>query len=56
MKIRTWKVGVGSWLLSLFYFCLFHSALILQVQGQGYTIDWYKIAGGGSTRLGIWEG
>jgi hypothetical protein len=30
-------------------FILLHSAFILRVQGQSYSVDWYKIAGGGGT-------
>ena len=33
-------------------FILLHSPFILRVQGQSYTIDWYKIAGGGGTSTG----
>ena len=34
--------------------CLFilHSTFCLRVSGQTYTIDWYKIAGGGGTSTG----
>jgi len=35
--------------LAVFGFCILHSSLCLRVQGQSYTIDWYKIAGGGGT-------
>jgi hypothetical protein len=33
----------------LFGFILLHSAFILRVQGQTYSVDWHKIAGGGGT-------
>jgi len=36
----------------LFCFCLLPSAFILRVSGQTYTVDWYKIAGGGGTSTG----
>ena len=31
---------------------MLHSSFCLRVQGQSYTIDWYKIAGGGGTSTG----
>jgi hypothetical protein len=34
------------------YFCFLLSALCLSARGQSYTIDWYKIAGGGGTSTG----
>ena len=33
-------------------FCLLTSAFCLGVQAQSYSIDWYKIAGGGGTSTG----
>jgi len=36
----------------LFCFCLLPSAFILRASGQTYTVDWYKIAGGGGTSTG----
>jgi len=36
----------------LFCFSLLPSAFILRVSGQTYTVDWYKIAGGGGTSTG----
>jgi hypothetical protein len=33
-------------------FILLHSAFILRVQAQSYTIEWYKIAGGGGPLSG----
>ena len=33
-------------------FVILHSAFILGVQGQTYSIDWYKVAGGGGTSTG----
>jgi hypothetical protein len=33
-------------------FILLHSSFCLRVQGQSYSIDWYKIAGGGGTSTG----
>jgi hypothetical protein len=36
----------------LFCFILLHSSFCLRVQGQSYSIDWYKIAAGGGTSTG----
>ena len=33
-------------------FILLHSYFCLQALGQSYSIDWYKIAGGGGTSTG----
>jgi hypothetical protein len=33
----------------LFSFILVYSAFCLRVEGQNYSIDWYKVAGGGGT-------
>ena len=52
MKTRTWKLGVGRWQLGWFCFIMLHSSFCLRVQGQSYTIDWYKISGGGGTSIG----
>ena len=46
------KLGVGRWPLGLFCFIILHSAFILRAQGQSYSIDWYKIAGGGGASAG----
>jgi hypothetical protein len=44
---KTWRS-----LVTLIGFILLHSSFCLRVQGQSYTIDWYKIAGGGGTSTG----
>jgi hypothetical protein len=44
---KTWRS-----LVALFGFILLHSSFCLRVQGQSYSIDWYKIAGGGGTSTG----
>jgi hypothetical protein len=36
----------------LLAFCLLPSAFCLRALGQSYTVDWYKIAGGGGTSTG----
>jgi len=36
----------------LFCFFILHSAFSLRALGQSYSIDWYKIAGGGGTSTG----
>jgi hypothetical protein len=38
--------------LGLLLFCLLPSAFCLRAWGQSYSIDWYKIAGGGGTSTG----
>jgi hypothetical protein len=42
----------ASLILLLTCFILLHSAFCLRVQGQSYSVDWYKIAGGGGTSTG----
>ena len=44
---KTWRS-----LAVLLGFMLLHSSFCLRVQGQSYSIDWYKIAGGGGTSTG----
>ena len=36
-----------TWLSLLLGFFILHSAFCLRVEGQNYSIDWYKVAGGG---------
>ena len=36
----------------LLYFCFLLSVFSFRVSGQSYSIDWYKIAGGGGTSTG----
>jgi hypothetical protein len=38
--------------LLAFSFVLVHSAFCLRALGQSYSVDWYKIAGGGGTSTG----
>ncbi len=52
MKTETWKPGVGRWQLGLFCFIILYSSFCLPVAAQQYSIDWYKIAGGGGTSTG----
>ena len=52
MKTQIWKLAVGRWQIGLFLFVLLHSAFCLRVQGQNYSIDWYKVSGGGGTSTG----
>jgi len=33
-------------------FCIFHLCFYLSAWGQNYTVDWYKVAGGGGTSTG----
>jgi hypothetical protein len=39
-------------LAPLLYFCLLFSAFSFRAWGQSYSIDWYKIAGGGGASTG----
>ena len=36
----------------LFCFIILHSAFCLRVSGQSYTVDWYKVSGGGGVSTG----
>ena len=38
--------------LTVFCICILHSVFCLRVQGQSYSVDWYKVAGGGGTSTG----
>lgn len=46
-QFKTWRRFIA-----LLGFIILHSAFCLRAQGQTYTIDWYKIAGGGGTSTG----
>jgi hypothetical protein len=46
---KTWRFNLA---LLTFCFILLHSSFCLQASGQQYSIDWYKIAGGGGTSTG----
>jgi hypothetical protein len=41
-----------TWRLWLLYFCFLLSAFSFRASGQSYSIDWYKVAGGGGTSTG----
>ena len=43
-QAKTWRSFVV-----LLGFILLHSAFILRATGQSYSVDWYKISGGGGT-------
>jgi hypothetical protein len=43
---KTWRFA------PLLYFCFLFSAFSFRAWGQSYSIDWYKIAGGGGTSTG----
>ena len=51
---RSRPVGSRLWLFFILpsAFCLLSSAFGLRAWGQTYSIDWYKIAGGGGTSTG----
>ena len=44
--------SVGKWQLGLICFTLLRSLFCLTLQAQSYTVDWYKVAGGGGTSTG----
>ena len=44
--------SIAARLALLFCFFILHSAFILRASGQSYSIDWYKVAGGGGTSTG----
>ena len=46
------RITQHSSLLTLLCFFILHSSFCLQVQGQSYSVDWYKVAGGGGTSTG----
>ena len=47
--MKPWLV---SFIILTISFCLLPSAFCLRVQGQNYSVDWYKIAGGGTSTNG----
>ena len=44
--------GAGCGRLWLWCFIILYSSFCLQSRGQSYSIDWYKVAGGGGTSTG----
>src|SRR5487761_1951485 len=46
------KTKMNSLALAAICFLVLHSAFGLRASAQSYTIDWYKIAGGGGTSTG----
>ena len=51
-RCRTYGTGVSRAMLVALGFILLHSSFCLRVQGQSYSVDWYKVAGGGGTSTG----
>ena len=49
MKTQIPGMGVEKWRQWLLYFCFLLSAFSFRASAQSYSIDWYKIAGGGGT-------
>jgi hypothetical protein len=43
---KTWRLAL------LLHFCFLFSAFSFRASGQSYSIDWYKVAGGGGTSTG----
>jgi hypothetical protein len=52
MKTFIHRLTNHSSLLTLLCFIILNSAFCLRVQGQNYSVDWHKIAGGGGTSAG----
>jgi hypothetical protein len=54
MNTRGLRIGNGGWSAAklLLCFSLLYLAFSLWASGQSYSIDWYKIAGGGGTSTG----
>ena len=48
VQCKVWRLKLAL----LFCFIILHSSFCLRVLGQQYSIDWYKIAGGGGTSTG----
>ena len=49
MKTFIHRLTQHSSLVALLLFILLHSPFCLRASGQNYSVDWYKIAGGGGT-------
>jgi len=43
------KLVNRGWQIGFFLFLILHSSFCLRALGQSYSINWYKIAGGGGT-------
>jgi hypothetical protein len=52
MNTRNWKLEVVSWQIGLLCFLFLPFAFCLCASAQQYSIDWYKVAGGGGTSTG----
>ena len=44
--------GAGSGRLWLWCFIILHSSFCLRAWGQSYSVDWFKVSGGGGTSTG----
>jgi hypothetical protein len=44
--------GAGSGRLWLWCFIILHSSFCLQALGQQYSVDWFKVSGGGGASTG----
>jgi len=49
MKTRNWKPAVGGWQSGLLLTILLSLSYCRCTSAQQYSIDWYKVAGGGGT-------
>jgi len=54
MKKREWKIEDGGWrqIVLAICFLILSSAFCLRAVGQQYSINWFKVAGGGGTSVG----
>ncbi len=52
MKTHDSHIQSGKWRITLLCFILLHSAFCLRTLGQSYSIDWYKVSGGGGASIG----
>ena len=51
-RCRTYGAGASRAMLVVFCFVILHSLFCLSALGQSYSVDWYKVAGGGGTSAG----
>lgn len=50
MNMMIWKMDAGRWLMAIIFCGFLHSGCCLHA--QSYSVDWYKISGGGGTSTG----
>jgi hypothetical protein len=52
LRLLNFRFQVSGFILLLSVFCFLLSAFCFRASGQTYSIDWYKISGGGGTSSG----